>query len=456
MRYVALSTGLFCALGARTQNLVPNPSFETVTSCPTFASMLNLAAPWYNPTQGTPELYHGCAPNGDFAGVPLNYSGGFQYARTGVGFAGIYTFRVGVPQMREYIEVPLLQPLMAGSCYTFSMYVNMPNEFELVCDGIGAHFSIGPVSSNSPFVLALTPQIDHPLGVLITDTLGWTEVSGTYTAGGGETHLTIGNFRNDANTTWALFNPGVWYTEQAYLLVDDVSLVPVLDELDLGPDTALCGGSYILDATVPGATATLWNDGVTTAQRTVTSPGTYSVQVSGGDCAFTDTVLVGLVPLPYLELGADRTLCNGTNDVLHAVADAGTTVVWDDGTIGTDRTIHGPGLYYATVSNTCGSVSDSVLVVSEECPDGIYLPNAFTPNNDGMNDSFAPVYDPRVWSLEFVVFDRWGQALFNGTSGASWSADEVPSGIYVVQVKAQLLAEPIQHRELLGHVAVVR
>ncbi|MBK6777504.1 MAG: hypothetical protein IPG74_17245 [Flavobacteriales bacterium] len=210
MRYVALSAGLFCALGARTQNLVPNPSFETVTSCPTFASMLNLAAPWYNPTQGTPELYHGCAPNGDFAGVPLNYSGGFQYARTGVGFAGIYTFRVGVPQMREYIEVPLLQPLVAGSCYTFSMYVNMPNEFELACDGIGAHFSVGPVSSNSPFVLALTPQIDHPLGVLITDTLGWTEVSGTYTAGGGETHLTIGNFRNDANTTWAMFNPGVW------------------------------------------------------------------------------------------------------------------------------------------------------------------------------------------------------------------------------------------------------
>ncbi|MBK9195208.1 MAG: hypothetical protein IPO17_09525 [Flavobacteriales bacterium] len=229
---------------ARTQNLVPNPSFETVTSCPTFASMLNLAAPWYNPTQGTPELYHGCAPNGDFAGVPLNYSGGFQYARTGVGFAGIYTFRVGVPQMREYIEVPLLQPLMAGSCYTFSMYVNMPNEFELACDGIGAHFSVGPVSSNSPFLLAITPQIDHPLGVLITDTVGWTEVSGTYTATGGETHLTIGNFRNDANTTWAMFNPGVWYVEQAYLLVDDVSLVPVLDELDLGPDTALCGGSY--------------------------------------------------------------------------------------------------------------------------------------------------------------------------------------------------------------------
>jgi len=441
-------------LGA--QNLVPNPSFEEITSCPTFASMLDTAAPWFNPTQGTPELFHACSGSGAYAGVPLNHSGGFQQPRTGNAFAGIYVFRADNSTIREYIEVPLTEPLQAGACYSFSMFVNAANDNELVCDGVGAYFNIGALEVDTWQVLPLAPHIDHPAGVLINDTLGWTEVSGGYTAAGGEDHLIIGNFRDDASTTWAMFNPGVWYANMSYLLVDDVSLVHKEGTLDIGPDTLICGTAGIeFDATVPDATNTLWNDGSTEALHMVTISGIHSVTVEVGGCNFSDAVQVDVLPVPFMDLGPDRGLCFGLSHVLSA-STAAMDVVWDDGSTGLERTVDRPGIYYATASNRCGTITDGVNVFAEDCPDGIYLPSAFTPDGDEINDGFAPIYDPRLWQVDLTIYDRWGGSLFAGVDGASWDAGDAPSGIYVVYVKATSKTMPTQHREMMGHVAVVR
>ncbi len=449
-------TAMACST-AGAQNLVPNPSFEEITSCPTFASMLDTAAPWFNPTQGTPELFHACAGSGAYAGVPMNYSGGYQMPRTGNGFAGIYVLRPDNSNMREYIEVPLTEPLEAGACYSFSMFVNAANDNELVCDGIGAYFNVGELEVNTWQVLPLMPHIDHPTGVLINDTLGWTEVSGSYTAMGGEDHLIIGNFRDDAATAWAMFNPGVWYANTAYLLVDDVSLVRTDGVLDLGPDTLVCEAIGIeLDATVPGATSTLWNDGSTEPLHTVTTAGIHSVTVHVGACSFSDEVQVDVLPDPFLDIGPDRSLCAGLSDVLTATIADASELVWDNSSTYPQRTVDRPGIYYATTSNACGIFTDSVRVIHEDCPDGIYLPNAFSPNDDGINDGFAPVFDERLWAVEYTVYDRWGQKLFNSPNGMAWLGDGTPLGIYVVQLTAHAKTSASQERALRGHVALVR
>lgn len=440
------------------QELVPNPSFETVSTCPTFASMLGNAEPWFNPTGGTPELYHGCAGSGSYAGVPANSSGGFQYARTGQGFAGIYTYRTGISGMREYIEVPLLAPLVPDQCYRFTMYVNMPDDFELACDGAGVHFSEGIITSGGVGMLPVDAHIEHPAGAIITDSVGWTEISGIYTAMGGEDHLTIGNFRSDAETSTIMFNPGTWYTGQAYLLVDDVSLVPIEDDLDLGPDTMVCGnGSFLLDATVPNAQNVLWNDGVTTAIRTITGSGEYSVEVDLGGCILRDTVMIELRPLPVLDLGADQVICNGTEFQINASIDAESTLLWDDGSTDPIRMIDSSGTFHATATNSCGTVTDEVLIEFEECPEEIYIPNAFTPNGDGINDVFSPVFDHRIWLISFTIHDRWGHELFRTSDhGSAWNAMDAPIGIYVVTTEAVSLSDPLQHHRSRGHVAVLR
>ena len=206
MNYLWLPFMLMCSL-ALGQNLVPNESFESNTSCPTFASQLDLAAPWYNPTTGTPEYYNACATAASYASVPNNLLGGFQPARTGQAYTGIYVYRTDIPQMREYMEIPLSAPLEAGQCYHFEMYVNLHNSFQMAVDGVGAYFSAGPIGSTNVSVLPYTPQVQNPAGNILSDTLNWTLVSGYFTAEGGEDYLTIGNFKKDDASKWENVSP---------------------------------------------------------------------------------------------------------------------------------------------------------------------------------------------------------------------------------------------------------
>ena len=51
------------------------------------------------------------------------------------------------------------------------------------------------------------------------------------------------------------------------------------------------------------------------------------------------------------------------------------------------------------------------------CPDwtSVYLPNTFTPNNDGLNDTWQMVYDLDCWvDVEFKIFNRWGGMIYSG------------------------------------------
>jgi gliding motility-associated-like protein len=58
--------------------------------------------------------------------------------------------------------------------------------------------------------------------------------------------------------------------------------------------------------------------------------------------------------------------------------------------------------------------------------------NAFTPNNDGLNDTFRPVVDyERVRMFSMVIYNRWGQLIFETTYPAEgWDGKDAPAGAY--------------------------
>lgn len=405
---------LFCLpgyYGLQAQNLVPNPSFENYTACPTFASQLNLAAPWFNPTLGTPEYFNACVLYSDWVSVPAQPTGGFQYARTGDGYAGFYVYRTNIANMREYLETPLTEPLEAGQCYYFEMYVNQPNDHELASDGVGVYFSAGPVTANQVNPLPYTAHISNPSGNIISDTLAWTRVSGYYTAAGGEDHLTIGNFRNDANTSQISVNPGVWYTGSAYFLVDDISLTASDPEVDLGNDTTLCNSNaWLLDATTPDATYT-WQSGYTGPVFQATESGTYWVTVFTGSCTVTDTIHLEFMQAPDIQLD-DTLLCAGVNFLLD-VTMPHTTYLWQDNSTAPVFMVTENGTYWVNVTNDCGSDGDTLEVTYQPCECHVYVPNTFTPNNDFLNDTFVPVLDCALLdSYELKIFNRWGEMVF--------------------------------------------
>ena len=71
--------------------------------------------------------------------------------------------------------------------------------------------------------------------------------------------------------------------------------------------------------------------------------------------------------------------------------------------------------------------------------DRVYVPNAFSPNNDGHNDVFR-IFVPNLRFGELVIFNRWGEELYRSTDlDAAWDGTnngrEVPEGVFVFLIK---------------------
>ena len=125
-----------------------------------------------------------------------------------------------------------------------------------------------------------------------------------------------------------------------------------------------------------------------------------------------------------------------------------------------------PGIYQVTVSNECESVVKNITVELEANgqEDFIYIPNIFSPNNDGINDWFlcSPADNVEILDFEMQVFDRWGAKIFESKNSAqAWDGtfkEEVDAtGVYIYWLRAKILA---CKREIdvfrKGDVAIVR
>lgn len=222
------------------QNLVPNPSFENYSVCPDIDESIESADYWINPTGYTPDYFNSCDDayvlSGNWfdlnRGVPYNTEG-TQVARTGVAYGGLITADIGLNE-REYIQVQLISPLVAGTPYRIQFYVSAGDSSMYSCNDIGAFLSVSAVSSVSSQPLPYTPQVESE-GTMnsISDTANWVEVKGTFIASGGEQFLTIGNFKDDSSTDTVTYQNSPQWSTYSYHYIDDVSVQSVLgvDEL---------------------------------------------------------------------------------------------------------------------------------------------------------------------------------------------------------------------------------
>jgi len=201
------------------QNLVPNPSFEHYTSCPTSDGMIYLASPWQDPSTGSSDYFNECSSSNQ-ASVPTSIFG-HRWPRTGKGYVGIGTYQGPVtPNAREFIEVQLTDSLKKGVEYCIGFYVSLGENTWYASNGLSAYLSNNYISC-SGCLLPFVPQINY-LGPPIKDTLNWFLVSGNYIAIGGEQYITIGNFNTDSNTKIDTVNPTGSGGGAAYYYIDDV------------------------------------------------------------------------------------------------------------------------------------------------------------------------------------------------------------------------------------------
>ncbi|UAY52553.1 T9SS type B sorting domain-containing protein [Ferruginibacter albus] len=142
-------------------------------------------------------------------------------------------------------------------------------------------------------------------------------------------------------------------------------------------------------------------------------PGSYFVLIKdANNCtATTSSFIIKEQPPIKVSLGNDMTICPDTTFTI--TPGNYKTYLWQDGSTSSAYTIMKPGVYWVTVtdSNTCVG-SDTILIKDGNCV-GVYFPNAFTPNGDGVNDKFgmAGIIGP-IFDYHLTIYNRWGQIVF--------------------------------------------
>ncbi|GJM33743.1 MAG: hypothetical protein DHS20C18_27440 [Saprospiraceae bacterium] len=182
---------------------------------------------------------------------------------------------------------------------------------------------------------------------------------------------------------------------------------------DLGPDTTICKDNPLfLDVTTPTAIYN-WSTGATTPTLTVNNSGLYGVTVTRTDtfCTSVDFIDVNQLHLPFIELGPDTSLCLKETITLHA-SDPNATYLWSNGSHLDSLQVNAPGQYSIIATNYCGTANDNINISYEDC-EKIYIPNAFSPNDDGVNDVFRPFHQADIVNIRVMrIFNRWGGLLY--------------------------------------------
>ncbi|MBK8611067.1 MAG: gliding motility-associated C-terminal domain-containing protein [Chitinophagaceae bacterium] len=207
---------------------------------------------------------------------------------------------------------------------------------------------------------------------------------------------------------------------------------------DIGRDRNICAGETIL--LDPGIFSTyLWQDLSTNPHYRVSMPGTYMVTVTNQfNCKASARIRVlDIIPLPANFLPDNQQLCSG--NVYQIKVPGYKSYNWNTGATTANIDIRHSGNYYLTVTdyNNCTG-TDSLTVQERNCiPIGI--PNAFTPNNDGVNDYFKPTVNVEITEYELRVYNRVGQLIFQtrdlaqGWDGRFKNQQQSPSN-YIYQI----------------------
>ena len=117
--------------------------------------------------------------------------------------------------------------------------------------------------------------------------------------------------------------------------------------------------------------------------------------------------MVTTLPFPQPALTTDTAFCeNGT--VLINAEIPGATYQWQDGSTDAVYRAAKPGLYEVLITYRNCTKNFSVQIGDYE---KLVLPNIFTPNNDGRNDTFIPMEMCGVASGTLKIFNRWGQLI---------------------------------------------
>lgn len=206
---------------------------------------------------------------------------------------------------------------------------------------------------------------------------------------------------------------------------------------DLGPDQELCeGDSLVLGGNLPAGNR-IWNNGAPADSLKINTGGLYWVEITNPfGCTYLDSVYISKIPRIDFDLGADTTFCD-IHEWKMRVKLPHADLLWSTGEKGNVLIANESGVYSLTAQNSCFSKSDTVRLAFEGNQTGPFIPTAFSPNGDGLNDRLE-VVGSELKSFEIQIFDRWGRMIYMGNQMNAWDGKvngiDAPEGVYVWRI----------------------
>ncbi len=191
----------------------------------------------------------------------------------------------------------------------------------------------------------------------------------------------------------------------------------------------------------------LWlPDSSTIPIREISDIGSYTLEIFDRHCLQKFDIQVEDFDFNLIEvhLTSDTSICKQRPIEIDPLIDPTASFLWSDENLQLHRIISESGLYTLTTSLNGCSTSTSIQIQAEDCSTQLYLPNAFSPNQDGINDDFFPLGN-FFEVVSFKIFDRWGNLVHDAPSPwhGSFKEKEAAIGVYTysLNIRNTLLDE---------------
>lgn len=382
---------------------------------------------------------------------------------TASGGTGIIKYAIS-PDLNQFFESNVFDNLKPGSydyivqdengcfIYTTGVVISEPNsifvttipgtEMPEVCagDADGA-FSINVTGGNAPYSVSL----DDVNGTYTPGTLVQTQFD--FTSLSGSEHVVYVRDANNCTTEHTvILGEAVTLNPQATLNYDCVSnsasnsVTVTVDASNMPADL-----DYALDGSIVFQASNVFTN---------LTPGRHTIDVRHSNGCIKQVVFDVLQVDPLTLTLAD----GGLNEIVATATGGGGNYQYtlDGESYGTQSNfiIYKSGDYTVTVTDANGCTATATRYF--EFID-IKIPNVFTPNGDGNNDTWAPTNTINYKDLVFYVYDRYGRKLGSYRESQFWdgkyNGNELPSGDYWYVIK---IRDAKDAREFVGHFTLYR
>lgn len=140
------------------------------------------------------------------------------------------------------------------------------------------------------------------------------------------------------------------------------------------------------------------------------------------------------MPKPAVSLGVDTGICKFKPVILKTISSNYDSYLWSTGATTASILVNQTGTYHVTVTKNSCEASDTIRVLPGDCD--VYIPSAFTPNNDGKNESFGVVDNVTLQYFNLQIYSKWGQLIFSSNEvtkkwDGTFKGKNMPMGIYL-------------------------